>query len=122
MPRRPALTCRQFRDLHAEYLDEFLSEELRLAMRAHGDLCPGCATHDVRIRRSLLALQALPRIEPSADFRERLRRRLRHQQRMQSWPQPDVRWGVTMAAGAALMPTIMATPMVRRQVASFSGR
>ena len=45
-------------------------------MRAHLDNCPRCATRDVWMRRSLLALQVLPRIEPSAGFRERLYERL----------------------------------------------
>jgi hypothetical protein len=45
-------------------------------MRDHLDECPDCARRDVWVRRSLLALQALPRIEPSADFRERLYERL----------------------------------------------
>jgi hypothetical protein len=76
MPRRPSLSCRQFRQLHAEYVDGFLCVERSQAMRSHGDDCPACAALDVQVRRSLLALQTLPTIAPSADFRERLHKRL----------------------------------------------
>lgn len=76
MPRRPSSSCRQFRRLHVEYVDGLLSPEAQRACRAHLDECPACATHDVRIRRSLLALQALPTIEVSDGFHERLCERL----------------------------------------------
>ena len=45
-------------------------------MQEHLFACPACATRDVWVRRSLLALQVLPSIEPSADFRDRLYKRL----------------------------------------------
>ncbi len=35
-------------------------------------VCLECTRHDTRIRRSLLIVRNLPRIEPSADFRARL--------------------------------------------------
>jgi len=76
MPRRPSSSCRRFRRLHVEYVDGLLSNEAQLACRAHLDECPDCAAHDVRIRRSLLALQALPTIEVSDHFHERLCERL----------------------------------------------
>lgn len=45
-------------------------------MQEHLYECPACATRDVWVRRSLLALQVLPSIEPSTGFRERLYERL----------------------------------------------
>ena len=57
-------------------MDGLLLEETARAMQEHVNDCPSCATRDVWMRRSLLALQALPRIEPSAGFRERLFSRL----------------------------------------------
>ena len=45
-------------------------------MQEHLYECTACATRDVWVRRSLLALQVLPSIEPSAGFRERLYERL----------------------------------------------
>ena len=76
MPRRSFSACRQFRRQHTDFVDGFLSEGTSCAMQAHLIRCPSCATRDVWMRRSLLALQALQRIEPSANFRERLYERL----------------------------------------------
>jgi hypothetical protein len=45
-------------------------------MQEHLYECPACATRDVWVRRSLLALQSLQSIEPSAGFHERLYERL----------------------------------------------
>lgn len=64
-------------------------------MQEHLHECPACATRDVWIRRSLMALQVLPRIEPSAGFHERLYERLGEQ---------------------------LAPPMARLQLASSRGR
>jgi hypothetical protein len=76
MPCRPSCSCRQFRRQHAEFTDGFLSVEMSCAMQEHLYQCPTCATRDVWVRRSLLALQVLPSIEPSAHFHERLYERL----------------------------------------------
>ncbi|MHB1313536.1 MAG: zf-HC2 domain-containing protein [Gemmatimonadaceae bacterium] len=109
MPRRPSLSCRQFRQLHAEYVDGYLCGERTEAMRAHGDDCAACSTLDVSVRRSLLALQTLPTIEPSADFRERLHERLELSQvteraprrlRIQA-PMRGIRWGLASVVTAA---------------------
>jgi len=119
MPRRPSLSCRQFHHLHAEYVDGYLCEEQTQAMRAHGDACPACSQLDVRVRRSLLALQTLPVIEPSADFRERLHRRLVLSQRTERMPMPmpartsthGIRWGlagIVTAASVAFL--VLAAP------------
>jgi anti-sigma-K factor RskA len=101
MPRRPSLSCRQFRQSHAEYVDGLLREEQARAMRAHGDACRACSMRDVRIRRSLLALQTLPTIEPSADFAERLRTRLNSTAVAPQVLHRGVRWGVAGAVTAA---------------------
>lgn len=45
-------------------------------MQEHLYECQACATRDVWVRRSLLALQVLPSIEPSAGFHKRLYERL----------------------------------------------
>jgi len=76
MPCRSSCSCRQFRRRHTELVDGLLLEETARAMQEHVNDCPSCATRDVWMRRSLLALQSLPRIEPSAGFRERLFARL----------------------------------------------
>lgn len=57
-------------------MDGFLSVEAQAALMAHREQCAECAQYDVRIRRSLLALQAIQPITPSAGFHERLARRI----------------------------------------------
>ena len=76
MPCRPSYSCRQFRRRHVEFVDGLLPGEAQDVCEAHVRECPVCAEHDVQVRRSLLALQVLPTIMPSADFRDRLRARL----------------------------------------------
>jgi anti-sigma factor RsiW len=106
MPRRPSCSCRQFRRLHAEYVDGFLSGGTFRACEMHVHECPTCASHDVLIRRSLLALQALPAIQPSAGFRDRLSRRIAREALEGKTPPPRrVRWGLAggiLAASVAM--------------------
>jgi hypothetical protein len=91
-----------FRRQHAEFTDGFLSEESSSAMQAHLETCPDCAMRDVRVRRSLLALQVLRTIEPSADFRRRLYERLAQELPDVPVTRPSgVRWGVAGVLVAA---------------------
>ena len=100
-------------------MDGYLCDERSQAMRSHGDACAACSRLDVRVRRSLLALQTLPTIEPSADFRRRLHERLalsqmphRTQVRMpMSAPMRGVRWGLaTVVTAASLAFLVLAPP------------
>lgn len=107
MLRRLSSSCRQFRRQHAEYVDGYLSDEAQRAGRAHLDECPVCARQDVQIRRSLMALQALPMIEPSAGFHDRLYERIaRDEFHYSPVPSRHIRWGMAtaiVAASAALL-------------------
>ncbi len=114
MPRRLSLSCRQFRRQHAEYSDGFLTDNELRACQAHLEICPACANHDVRIRRSLLALQALPSIAPSADFGKRLSDRIRRAP-FEQVPvrRHGVRWGMTgaiLVASVALLVAASSRP------------
>lgn len=114
MPRRPSLSCRQFRRLHAEYVDGFLCHDDTVACTEHVNVCEACATHDVKVRRSLLALQALPMIEPSPEFRARLAARLANEAAApRSRSVRGARWGlagVILAASIAGLLFVSATP------------
>lgn len=119
MPRRLSSSCRQFRHQHAEFVDGYLSDEALRAGRAHLDECPVCARQDVRIRRSLMALQALPMIEPSAGFRDRLYERLAHDALHYSpVPSHRVRWGMATAIVAASVALLFAASSRFRQTES----
>jgi hypothetical protein len=48
-----------------------------VAMQRHLLECASCARHDTTIRRGLLVVRNLPRVEPSSDFMARLNARLR---------------------------------------------
>jgi hypothetical protein len=105
MPRRPFLSCRQFRRLHTEFVDATLSHEAQASCRTHLESCPACAAHDVTIRRSLMALQVLRTIEPSPDFRSKLHARIaRAEAAPPAPPQGGFRWG--MMAGALLAASV----------------
>ena len=117
MPRRLSSSCRQFRRQHAEFVDGYVSDEAQHAGRAHLDECPVCASHDVQIRRSLMALQALPMIEPSAGFRDRLYERIEREE-LHSLPMSSrhVRWGMATAIVAASVVLLFAASSRARQV------
>ena len=111
------MDCREFRDRHAPFVDLMCSAHDEREMREHMRVCLECTRHDTRIRRSLLIVRNLPRIEPSADFRARLDARLRAvAMEPVAVPQPmrfSVRAFGAIAAGIALV-TLVATDLVRR--------
>jgi len=97
-------------------MDGYLSDEAQRAGRAHLDECPVCARHDVQIRRSLMALQALPMIEPSAGFHDRLYERLAREALHPSpAPSRHVRWGLATAIVAASVALLFAASSRSRQ-------
>lgn len=97
-------------------MDGCLSDEAQHAGRAHLDECPVCARHDVLIRRSLMALQSLPMIEPSAGFRDRLYERLaREELHYSPVPSRHVRWGMAATIVAASVALLFAASSRSRQ-------
>jgi anti-sigma factor RsiW len=71
------MDCREFRKNHALFVDARNNAAEAQAMREHLNSCPACARQDMLIRRSLLLVRNLPRIEPSPGFAARLDARLR---------------------------------------------
>ena len=97
------MMCREFRDRHPAYLEGALSERALVAMQVHLAECAGCSRYDTTMRRGLMVLRSLPQVEPSADFQDRLNRRL-HQARQadaraESYRGPGVGSFVATAAG-----------------------
>ncbi|MEO6443859.1 MAG: hypothetical protein ABIP66_01685 [Gemmatimonadaceae bacterium] len=71
------MDCRTFRKQHFAFVDDTLSGVDIVRMERHRVECPKCARLDADIRGSLrLIRNNLPTIEPSADFAQRLTRRL----------------------------------------------
>jgi anti-sigma factor RsiW len=71
------MDCREFRKNHAPFVDAQCGAAEEQQMREHVSACPSCARQDMLIRRSLMLMRNLPRIEPSPDFQARLNARLR---------------------------------------------
>ena len=74
------MTCQEYLSRHSEYLDGRLAEEVEARFRAHTEACASCRRYDEVLERSLPLLRALPGVEPSDDFAERLNHRLLHLQ------------------------------------------
>ncbi len=72
------MDCRDFRNKHVGFVDDTLSAVETEAMRKHRDACPACSRHDTAVRRGLLLVRNLPRVDVSPDFMVRLNDRLRN--------------------------------------------
>jgi hypothetical protein len=75
------MDCREFREKHVGFVDDILPAVEMEAMQRHLQACPRCSRHDTTVRRGLLIVRNLPRIEPSPDFMARLNERLEGLQR-----------------------------------------
>jgi hypothetical protein len=75
------MNCATFRDTHSLFIDGMLDDAGVVAMECHIAECAECAGLDTRIRRGLLLFRNASLIAPSAEFGERLRARLRDEQR-----------------------------------------
>ena len=71
------MDCREFRENHFAFVDDTLPGVELIGMQMHLTECEECSRHDATVRRSLMLFRSLPRIEPSADFAEKLERKLR---------------------------------------------
>jgi anti-sigma factor RsiW len=68
--------CSEFLDRYSDYRDGLLSALQRAAFQAHLTECAACARHDAAVTRGVDLLLKMREIQPSSDFRIRLRRRL----------------------------------------------
>jgi len=73
----PYMDCKEFRDKHLYYVDDTLPGIELVGMQLHLNECVSCARQDATVRRSLMLVRSLQRIEPSAGFSESLERKLR---------------------------------------------
>jgi len=104
------MDCREFREKHVGFIDDTLPAIDMEAMREHVLLCCRCARHDTSVRRGLLIVRNLPRIEPSPDFVARLNARLKELQlasggrrEMPRHYRPPQGYFAVLAAGLALV-------------------
>jgi hypothetical protein len=71
------MDCRTFRDRHLAFFDNTMTDAEYVGMQRHIVECEACARHDTAVRRGLLIVRNLPRVEPSVDFAARLNAKLR---------------------------------------------
>src|SRR2546428_7771191 len=97
------MTCAEFLERYTDFRDGLITapRELRRFER-HLARCAGCRRYDTAVRRGVLALQAVERIEPSRDFRRRLDARLERERRATR--------GVRARAGVAAALLLSAAP------------
>lgn len=91
------MDCREFREKHFAFVDDTLPGVELVGMQMHLTECEPCSCHDATVRRSLMLFRSLPRIEPSADFSQRLERKLREAKLAEA-----AHGGHTRTLGAAL--------------------
>jgi hypothetical protein len=71
-------------------------------MQGHLQTCARCSRHDTAVRRGLLIVRNLPRLEPSPDFMTRLNDRLEDLQRAALTAELPSRYRLTSGSFAAL--------------------
>ncbi len=99
------MDCREFHKTHSAFIDDTLSGIELVGVQRHIAECEECAKHDAIVRRSLLLFRNLPRIEPSADFSERLSVRIRELKDAEAAPvfHHSRVFAATIAVSSALM-------------------
>jgi anti-sigma factor RsiW len=109
-PDRVPMDCRTFRKMHLAYLDDTLSGDDMADASRHIMACDGCAAHDTLVRRSLMIVQTMPTIAPSAEFQQKLRARLAEcrEQAMQSAKQSAMQ--STMPQRRSVLPAPLRSP------------
>jgi anti-sigma factor RsiW len=74
------MTCQECLSRHSEFLDGLLTAQETARCLVHLEGCASCARFHEVVTRSLALVTELPRVEPSADFQDRLQHRLLHLQ------------------------------------------
>jgi anti-sigma factor RsiW len=115
------MKCREFRAKHFAFVDDTLSAIDTAAMRCHLENCRWCSRHDAAVRRSLLLVRNLPRVECSADFILRLEQRIRDLGPIDRSGRSDRRAGLSAATFAVLAASILAVATLGGLLARDTG-
>jgi anti-sigma factor RsiW len=73
------MDCCEFREKYSDFADGQLDEEAELRARRHLSQCAACRRFDAAFRTGVRTLRALPSVEVSRSFGDRLRGQLRHE-------------------------------------------
>jgi hypothetical protein len=102
------MTCKEFLEIHSEYVDGVLAPaEVRRCL-AHAEQCAACARYDRVVRKGAELFAGLPGLEPRADLLHKVHQRtaaIEREPRMEG-----LAWAVSVAAALAI---IAWSPMFR---------
>jgi hypothetical protein len=116
------MDCREFRRNHVAFVDDLLPGIDLVRMQRHALECASCSRHDTMIRRALLVVRNMPRLEVSAGFSERLHSKIRALQ-ASSIDRSDIRAHARVGFGtfAAVATGVMAAGLLTFAVMGHSG-
>ncbi|HYJ80543.1 MAG TPA: zf-HC2 domain-containing protein [Longimicrobiaceae bacterium] len=94
------MDCQTFLAGYSGFRDGDVSGDEREALRAHAAACATCARYDRVVGQGVLLFRALPELEVSYDFGERLRHRLYHEDMERAWARRRATPGGALATAA----------------------
>lgn len=94
------MDCQTFLAGYSDLRDGDVSGDEREALRAHAEACPTCARYDRVVGQGVLLYRALPELEVSSDFGDRLRHRLYHEDMERAWARRRAGPGAALATAA----------------------
>jgi hypothetical protein len=110
---RNSEACQTFLEDHAAYIDECLNDDEAAMHEAHAAECPSCARYARVLSRGLELVRAIPDVEPSAHFEQRLQHRIFHIEDGAAIERSSMRSGAGLVA-AAMITMIAWSPMLLR--------
>lgn len=94
------MDCQTFLAGYSAFRDGDVAADEREAFHAHAGSCDACARYDRVVGRGVLVYRALPELEVSSDFGERLRHRLYHEDMERAWARRRATPGAALATAA----------------------
>jgi anti-sigma factor RsiW len=113
------MTCDEFLDRYTEFRDGLITSPRELPrFTRHLAQCPSCHGYDAALRQGVGTLRGVETIEPSAEFRSRLERRLARERELLRGPALPSRLGVAAALFLIVAVMLLARAGVRRSEAA----
>lgn len=101
------MTCRECLQRYSDFLDETMTAGEMARCRAHLERCTSCARYHRVMRNGLELVRALPPVEPSAEFGDRLRHGIYHVRDAR----PERRRGSALSAGVVAVAALAAVAL-----------
>jgi hypothetical protein len=79
--RQPHSGCREVHKLSSDYIDEELDQPTTENLKAHLNRCGPCNSFINTLKATVSLLRSTPRREAPGDFKERIRQRMREENR-----------------------------------------